>query len=157
MKTVWHYTTAAKLPGIGEAEAIFPATAGVPPREIPAVWLSTAAVWEHTATKGVVGENGKLTTATVAEMIEMAGGLVRLEIDPAKVKLIRPLELQRKLRIEKQTWRGLVTSAKKVGADPSEWCAVAGPIPVDAIASMEICRQDPIVWEPVGPLRPPGH
>ena len=146
MNPVYHYTTGNRLEGIATAEEITPATAGVFPPEKPAVWLSTAAEWEHTATKGII-EDGQQRSATFEEMIKSDGCLVRIQIDPAQVKLIPPAKLKEFLGMKKATLEGLVRAAKDAGANPSQWRAVAGPIPWSAFLSVEIAKEiNPIQW-----------
>lgn len=70
------------------ARAILPATAHVAPPEIPAVWLLSAPVWEPSATKGVI-EDGVRHQASLAELIGLCGCLVRIEINPAAVRLLK--------------------------------------------------------------------
>ena len=64
MKPIYHYTTADRLAMILEAEEITPSIKSVKFPEIPAVWLSTAADWEPTATKEII-ENGRSRRATL--------------------------------------------------------------------------------------------
>lgn len=146
MKPVYHYTTGDRLVSIFESGQITPATAGVHPPEIPAVWLSTAPQWENTASKGII-ENGERRAATFQEMIEDAGSLCRIQIDPAAVSLIWPLKMREKLRIHKAQLGALLSSARACGANPAEWRAVAGPIPIEAVLSIELTKEwDPLVW-----------
>lgn len=151
MKPVYHYTTGDRLIPIFESGQIHPATAGVNPPEIPAVWLSVAPQWERTASKGLIG-NGEFRTASMQEMIERTGSLCRLRIDPTAVSLIWPPKLREILKIGKTSLGGLLSSARKVGANPSDWRAVAGPIPVEAILSIELTKEwDPLVWAIIDP------
>jgi hypothetical protein len=73
---IYHYTTGDRFLRIIASRAILPATAHVSPPEIPAVWLSSAPVWEPTATKGVM-ENGVRRQASLAELIGLCGFLMR--------------------------------------------------------------------------------
>jgi len=146
MKKVYHYTTGDRFQSIANAGEIIPATYGVLPPEKPAVWLSTAEEWEHTATKGIM-RDGEQHQASLAEMAELCGCLVRLEIDPSKVKLIMPLNLRKSLKIDRQLFEGLIASAEDQGADPMEWRAVIGSIPVSAIVNIEFANKtNPIQW-----------
>jgi hypothetical protein len=146
MKAIYHYTTADRFMQILEAEEITPATARVMPPEIPAVWLSTAPVWEGTATKGII-EDGIQRSATLAEMIQSCGSLVRIEIDPRQVRAIPPLKLRESLRIPKSTFDGLTRAAQSMGANPMEWRAVAGPIPASAWLRVQVTKEHaPLCW-----------
>ena len=147
MKPIYHYTTADRFMKILEAEEITPATAHVEPPEIPAVWLSIAAEWEHTATKGIINKDGERRNATFAEMIGICGSLVRIEIDPSQVTVIPPLKLRERLRMESPVWDGLIKAARVVGANPIEWRAVAGPIPDEAWLRVWVTKEHaPFRW-----------
>jgi len=86
---IYHYTTGDSFLRIIASRAILPAIAYVEPPEIPAVWLSSAPVWEPSATKGVI-EDGVRRQATLAELIGLCGCLVRIEIDPNAVRMLEP-------------------------------------------------------------------
>lgn len=144
---IYHYTTIDRLLSIAEDEEIQPAIANVPIGEIPAVWLSTAEQWEFTASKGIKDGDAPQRAATIAEMIQLCGGLVRIRIDPKKVKLIYPPALKKALRIDSANFAALIRSAKAAGANPNEWRAVAGPVPYSAFLSIEAAKTaDPIEW-----------
>jgi hypothetical protein len=143
---LYHYTTADRLCGILTQRAIQPATLGVIPPEIPAVWLSTAPLWEASATKGVIRQ-GRRRTASLAELLETSGCLVRIHIDPAALEIIPAAELDTRLRIPSTTWQGLCHAGRAMGAEPSQWRAVAGPIPASAFQSIEISLSaEPVRW-----------
>ncbi len=146
MKPLFHYTTKDRVESILAAGQILPATAGVRPPEIPAVWLSIAEKWEHTATKILIkGERPQL--GTLSGMIAAGATLARIQIDPAHVSLIGPREIQDALNIPPAIHKGLVKSAKQSGANPAEWRAVAGAVPVSAILSIEFSDQcQPFQW-----------
>lgn len=148
MKTIYHYTVLECVESILADGEIKEATAGVHPPEIPAVWLSTAEKWERTATKMVKGDDGVIKLGTLSSMIKAGAILARIRIDPSKVKIIPPREIQRSLRIPSGVLKRLVESAKESGAVVGEWRAVAGPIPVSAFMSVELSAAcNPIRWE----------
>ena len=75
----WHYTTADRLQGIQSTGLLLPATAGVPATERPVAWFSLHSRFEPTAAKGLIdATTGQRRTATLAEMLALCGGLVRL-------------------------------------------------------------------------------
>jgi hypothetical protein len=152
MKPIYHYTTADRFMMILESEEITPATVRVIPPEIPAVWLSIAPKWEATATKGIIDE-GIQRNATFEEMIQSCGSLVRIEIDPCQVRVIPPLKLREALRIPRPVFHGLTQAARSVGANPMEWRAVAGEIPLSAFLRVELCKEtSPLRWVDSGNL-----
>lgn len=147
MKPVFHYTTLDRVQSILAAGQIKPATVGVMPPEIPAVWLSTAEKWEHTATKRLVTLSGRARLGTLSGMIEAGATLARIQIDPARVALILARDLQAALNIPPAIHRILIKSGKQAGANPAEWRAVAGAVPISAILSIEVSATcQPFQW-----------
>jgi hypothetical protein len=145
---VYHYTTGDRFLRIVAARAIQPATAHVAPPEIPAVWLSSAPVWEPSATKGVI-EDGVRRQASLAELIGLCGCLIRIEIDPAAVRMLEPGAFREALRIPRVVHDRLLAAGLEMGADPAQWRAVAGPVPLTAFRSIEFSVEpDPPQWLP---------
>lgn len=123
----WHYTTADRLDSIERAGFILPATANVPQHERPVVWFSLHQHFEPTAIKGMIdSETGQYRSATLHEMIELSGGLVRFGLPPRA--LLTGEALRRAARINAQTWRGLAAAGVKSGGNPSQWFGHVGPI-----------------------------
>ena len=155
MHPVYHYTTGDRLLGILAAGEIRPATAHVIPPEIPAVWLSTAGVWEHSATKGVI-ENGIRRQASLPELVLVCGCLARIEIDPARVDLIPSNLLQSALHIPDPVFRRLLDAGAEMGAAPGDWLAVASAIPLAAFRRVEIAFETrPVRWVEARPCGMP--
>jgi hypothetical protein len=145
---IYHYTTGDRFLRIIASRAILPATAHVTPPEIPAVWLSTAPVWEPSATKGVI-EDGVRRQASLAELIGLCGCLVRIEIDPARVCLLVPSAFREALCIPEDVHQRLLAAGIEMGADPENWRAVAGPVPFTAFSRIEFSVEaDPPKWIP---------
>jgi hypothetical protein len=145
---VYHYTTGDRFLRIIAARAILPATAHVAPPEIPAVWLSSALVWEPSATKGVI-EDGVRRQASLAELIGLCGRLVRIEIDSAAVCMLEPGAFREELRIPRDIHDRLIAVGLEMGADPANWRAVAGPVPLTAFRRIEFSVEaDPPQWIP---------
>jgi hypothetical protein len=148
MPPIYHYTTGDRLLRIIASRAILPATAHVAPPEIPAVWLSSAPVWEPSATKGVI-EDGVRRQASLAELIVLCGCLVRIEIDPNAVCLIEPGTFRDALRIPPNVHDRLIAAGLEMGANPSDWRANAGDIPHTAFRRIEFSVEpDPPQWIP---------
>jgi hypothetical protein len=122
---IYHYTTGDRFLRIIASRAILPATAHVEPPEIPAVWLSSAPVWEPSATKGVI-EDGVRRQASLAELIGLCGCLVRIEIDPSAVAWLGPSEFRNALRIPEDVHNRLIAAGLEMGANPADWSAVSG-------------------------------
>jgi hypothetical protein len=145
---VFHYTTCDRFLRIVASQAILPATAHVAPPEIPAVWLSSAPVWESSATKGVI-ENGIRRQASLAELIGLCGCLVRIEIDPTAVLLLEHGAFREALRIPIVVHARLIAAGLEMGANPTEWSAVAGSVPLTAFRRIEFSVQAaPPHWIP---------
>ena len=128
---IYHYTTGDRFLRIINDRAILPATAHVTPPEIPAVGLSSSPIWEHSATKGVI-ENGVRRQASLTELVDLCGCLVRIEIDPDRVHLLGPSAFRDALRIPEGVHQRLLAAGIEMGADPADWRAVAGPVPLTA-------------------------
>lgn len=80
-RTRWHYTTGENFISIVSDGVIRTATDGVPPGERPIVWFSTHPVWEPTACKGAMDENGRRFWLTMDQTREFGGGLVRFAVE----------------------------------------------------------------------------
>ena len=145
---VYHYTTGDRFLRVIAARAILPAIAHVAPPEIPAVWLSSAPVWEPSATKGVI-EDGVRRQASLAELIGLCGCLVRIEIDPAAVQLLEPDSFREALRIPPGVHDRLLAAGLDMGADPANWRAVVGPVLLSAFRRIEFSVEaHPPKWIP---------
>lgn len=145
---VYHYTTGDRFLRIVAARAILPATAHVEPPEIPAVWLSSAPVWEPSATKGVI-EGGVRRQASLAELIGLCGYLVRIEIDPTELHLLEPCSFREALRIPADVHNRLIAVGLEMGANPANWSAVAGLVPLTAFRRIEFSIEaNPPKWIP---------
>lgn len=151
---VFHYTTCDRLLKIIASQAIMPATAHVLPPEIPAVWLSSASDWEPSATKGVI-DNGIRRQATLAELVVLCGCLVRIEIDTTHLHWLGPSAFKSALRIPAGVHRRLIAAGLEMGADPSAWSAVAGPVPLQSFRRIEFSTEtEPPNWIPWPGFRP---
>ncbi len=127
----WHYSTGEKFMSIMTSGLLLPATVGVIPPECPVVWFSLVQDFEPTALKGIVAPDGSRRMATLKEMRELAGGLVRFGIAPRA--LLTGEALRRKARINRATWAGLCAAGRKAGADPGMWFGVCEPLDVDEL------------------------
>lgn len=124
---VWHYTTGDKARGITSTGFIYPATAFLAPSERPVTWFSLHPFFEPTAVKGIIDPaTGVRRDATIAEMIDLCGGLVRFGI-PVK-GLLAGEELRRKAKIPHATWKILVRAGVSTGANPVHWFGVVGAV-----------------------------
>lgn len=145
---VYHYTTGDRFLRIIASRAILPAIAHVAAPEIPAVWLSSAPVWESSATKGVI-KHGVRRQASLAELIGLCGCLVRIEVDPSAVQWLGPSEFREALCIPEEVHDRLIAAGLEMGADPTDWSAVAGPVPLTAFRRIEFSVEaDPPQWIP---------
>lgn len=143
---VYHYTTGDRFQCIVAAGEIRPAFQNVEPPEVPAVWLSTASWWEHSATKGVI-ENGRRREATLDELVRICGCLVRIQVDPHQVALIDFSRLREELRIPRPIFARLLTAGRAMGSRPQLWSAVAAPVPASAFLRVEVAYEtNPPRW-----------
>lgn len=124
---VWHYTTGEKARGIAEAGMIYPAAGCLTPGERPVTWFSLHQFFEPTATKGLLDPStGRIRQATIAEMIDLCGGLFRYGI-PIK-GLLGGEALRHKAKIPHAMWKGLVRAGAIAGANSADWFSVIGPV-----------------------------
>jgi hypothetical protein len=141
----WHYTTAERFHSIKGMGLILPATAGVPVNERPVCWFSVHQHFEPTAAKELIDPvTGKRRTATITDMVNRAGGLVRLG-RPAR-ELLTGEALRRKAQISGSAWTGLCRAAAQCGANPNQWFGAVGQVD---LAQCAIKHFDPktSVWQ----------
>ena len=150
---VYHYTTGDRFLRIVASQAILPATAHVNPPEIPAVWLSSAPVWEPSATKGVI-EDGVRRQASLAELIGLCGCLVRIEINTSVVAWLGSSAFREALCIPEDVHDRLIAAGLEMGANPTDWSAVAGPVPLTAFRRIEFSVETNPPWIPWPGYRP---
>lgn len=125
----WHYTTGQKVRGITFAGFIQPADKFLAPQERPVAWFSLHPHFELTAAKGLIDpRTGSHRAATIGEMAEMANGVYRFGL-PAR-ELLTGEALRLKARIPGATWKSLMSSGLKAGADPHQWFGYVGPVEV---------------------------
>ena len=136
-KRLFHYTTRYHLNKILESRAIEPAREFIPDSERPAVWLTYRDSWEPTATKGIIDPHTeKRRDATLQEMIKHAGGLVRIEVDPASAPLTWP-DFCVASGCARLVLLGLYESAVEKGSDPKQWRTSFAPISEDSFLDIE--------------------
>jgi hypothetical protein len=141
----WHYTTGEKFERIVRSGFLLAATAHIEPNERPVVWFSTNQHWEGSASKGQRQPDGSTRWLSMDETCLAGRGLVRFGMDESR--LSKGAAIQHLARIPAKTWEGLCRAAAVVGASPSEWRAIAGPIPIE---DLEIhVLNDANVWERV--------
>ena len=142
----WHYTTGDCLALIRSDGFIKPATAHVPEHEKPILWLSTRKGWAPTATKGILDSaTGKITTATLRQLHDMAGGLFGLRVEGVEVHSWP--ELAELAGIASGMRTGLERSARAVNDDPTEWVGTFQQIPLSSVVA--IAQIDPATGLPL--------
>jgi hypothetical protein len=115
--------------------------------------LSSAPVWEPSATKGVI-EDGVRRQASLAELIGLCGCLVRIEIDPSVVSWLGPSEFREALCIPEDVHHRLIAAGLEMGANSADWSAVAGPVPLTAFRRIEFSVEaNPPKWIPWPSIR----
>jgi hypothetical protein len=136
---LWHYTTGENLVQIVTDDAIKPATEHVPKNERPIVWFSLNQWWEPTANKGRRTADGRTVTATMMEMCELGGGLVRIGVAPETApydwRTLRELS-----GMSSAMARGLYNAAIKQGARPGEWRGTFESVPQAQWTAVEVLQ-----------------
>ena len=147
----WHYTVGIRFQQIAESGEIRPAMAYVPKNEKPAVWFSTNPVWEQTANKSWMNENGSLVHLNMKQSAEHGNGLFRIGVlaDTA------PHDWQafKKLSgITAKAAEGLYNRAKVQDARPGQWYVTFETVPKFAWISIEVWDGvNPAGWTPYDP------
>src|SRR5687768_12023325 len=116
----WHYTTADRLLGILGDGHIRRASAGVPHGERRAVWFTTRETWAPTATAIGLTLDGTYRTATLSEMQESVGALVRLGVSVSTARYSWDHH-RRCGQIDPRMADALECSAAEQGSDPADW------------------------------------
>jgi hypothetical protein len=141
---IYHYTILSRFLGIWRDGKINPTTKGIRRREIPAVWLSVAPAWEYTANK-LVYKNKRKRPLTLSELLDR-DILVRIQIDPLKVKIIEFEDLESALNIRGGDFTVDNLIAKMKGGNFQDTRAVAGCITEEAFLKVEICSTESLNW-----------
>jgi hypothetical protein len=134
----WHYTTGEKFQLIKNERLLRPAYLGVVPPERPVLWFSTNPVFEPTAMKARLID-GKRQALTLRELYDLAHGVVRFGCPLHKLK--HGPDLRKSAKIQGTVWNALASSAKRVGADPTEWWGHVGPMQLDEVV-VEVMNAD---------------
>lgn len=132
---LFHYTTLGRFKFIEHDGLIKPATAYVKFNERPAVWFSTHPSWEPTASK-LIHTWGGVRRATIKQMIDNDGGLVRIEIAPETAPYCWR-EFKIRSGVSSKVIKGLVRAATEQGAKPSQWFVSFDPVPRDKWLAVE--------------------
>jgi hypothetical protein len=117
---LWHYTHSDNYVSIEEDGLILPATTYVPVGEKPIVWFSTEQFWEPTALKGWRGDDGIYQLLTLDGMLDHEILPIRIRVDP-DVAPYRWSDLKALSGMSDETARGLASSGRRRGANPSRW------------------------------------
>lgn len=129
MMIAWHYTTGEKYKLIKELGVLMPADIAVVPPELPIVWFSTHRYYDGSARKGIEDAAGRIRPATIPEMYEHGGGLVRLGCPIAKLK--HGEVLRKAAKMQSIMWRRLLKTANDMGANSGDWWGyVGGSMPI---------------------------
>lgn len=139
----WHYTTLDRLQSIMEDGVIRFATELIHKKEKPAVWVSSNPFWEYTANKGIL-KNGIIRTATLEEMIHIAGGLARIQILDT-LQVISWAKFKYVSGIPEWLYYRLQEIGYESGANPTEWFVSFKPITEEFWGKIEVNRGDK--WE----------
>ena len=129
----WHYTTGENFKMIVADGALRPWADEFVEDERPILWFSMEQDWEPSATKGVIdSETGKKRLCTWEEMLTLGDGVARL--GTGCDKLIPFEQLCTRARIPTKLAEALVTTGRKMGADPANWLGTLDPMPIEGMA-----------------------
>ncbi|MFC7462885.1 hypothetical protein [Hydrogenophaga defluvii] len=126
----WHYTTGEKFRYIVVSGELIPTAFAAPENERPVLWFSLNQSFEPTAAKWLIDPvTGIKRGATMAEMMELGGGLVRFGVSPRR--LLMGEQLRTRAGIKRTEWASLCRSAFVMGADPAHWLGTLDPVEVE--------------------------
>jgi hypothetical protein len=131
--TLWHYTTFDRFRGILADGAIRPTGALIAPGERAAVWFTSRDSWEPTATKWHATEQ---RPATLREMCEGCGGLVRIGVDVATAPVGWREHARRFLNVKHA--RSLEIAGRVAGSDPLAWYVSYTAVPSALWIAVEV-------------------
>ncbi len=134
---VWHYTVGQCLRSILDTLAITPATEGVPPGELPVVWLSAHPLWEPTANKGRKGPNGEIIRLSKEETAAYGEGLYRIEVSPEAAPYSWE-DFRRLSGVSSRLAKSLARIARQCGSNYHDWRISFEPITAEKWLSVEI-------------------
>ncbi|XKH61911.1 hypothetical protein LG290_16620 (plasmid) [Halomonas sediminis] len=130
MKHVHHYTEASeRLPKILSSGELLGRADNHDER--PLVWFSSHPFWEPTATKP--RKVGSMIVSQTFEEYRDGYGLVRFSLPANDSRLINWRKACKYAGISKRDRQAMETAGKKAGGNPSQWFALAGPLPLDQV------------------------
>lgn len=117
----WHYTTCVHLAAILQSGKLIPTGVGIESDERPALWFSMNQSWEPTANKAVHTPDGSVHQLKTMREVHEVMGVVRIGVDPAKLKLIGFDSFVRRSGISRTEASNLKAAGRKIGANPYDW------------------------------------
>jgi hypothetical protein len=147
----WHYTLARTVIMVLADGVIRRADRFVGKSERKAVWFSCREQWEPTATKTLAAPAG-MRPATIAEMVQLGGGLARLEVSEAIARHTWA-DHRRIGGADPRVLDALEKAAREHGADPVDWRVSYHDVPIEQILGVE-ASEDGSTWLRVGELAP---
>ena len=146
-RIAWHYTTGLRLAQILESKRLNLETGIMVNGSRRSVWFTTADQFERTALGAWKNPNGTVYNfKTPAEMAENTDGLVRIGIDPKRLKSYAYWVENSKT--SEQMIDALETIALHAGSNPkADWLVSFKPIQQSAWLAIETSKDDE-VWTP---------
>jgi hypothetical protein len=141
---VWHYTIGEKVRGILSDGFIRTSTAGISPREIPVVWFSSNQIWEATANKAIMRDDGThlLTTKQMRELF----GDSMFRFGTTMMETLPWEQLQKAAKIPRKTQSHMIAAGKAVGSSKSDWFGVLDAKLIDGLL-LQKWNDDHLRWE----------
>lgn len=137
---LYHYTIGNKMPSI--LKTMLLNTSPIKPnfREIPLVWLSSNASFEHSARKLMI-KNGVEFIMTPEDMITFGGGIYRFVFDSENIQIQGWQYIRNKTGLSSKIRRRILERAESVGAKCDEWYGCIGEKLPIANATIEQCTE----------------
>lgn len=151
MTNVWHYTIGEKVDMIIRDGFLRQSSVGIHPRELPVVWFSSNPIWEATANKAIMQDDGA-RLLTTRQMRDVFGNrMFRFGIPLMKTL---PWEhLQKAAKIPRKTQKHMIAAGKAVGSVKSDWFGMIEPVAIEDLL-LQKWNDDHMRWEDCSYYKP---
>ena len=134
---LWHYTFGHNFQRILADRTITPSTAYAVKEARPVVWFSRNQIWEASATKGLVTDDGTVMNLTMEELRDQGGGLYRIGVAQETAPhnwddFVRIGKISREVALELRRFAKLRNSNRK------DWFVSFEPVVQDKWVAVEV-------------------
>lgn len=144
MPRIWHYAPLAYAETIAKAGFLLPSNTRAE-RETPLLWFSLEPLWEPTAGKLLVNEQGRLGLATWAQQRKVFG-VLRFGLSAQDSRLLDWVSACKVARTPWKERQRMEQQGRLLGANPRNWWACPQALPVEELDVQCFCAQEQ--WVP---------